>query len=228
VHLERAGIPQYAEAFDDAGYDDFEFMVDLERSVLQTELEEGVEGLPKEAIEKFMAYVDGVKAAKEKAKAAAAAAAKPPPAATPPPPPPPPPKPPKPAEPPPEQKPLGPPLTDDEVREKLKAFKEIPMTQMETLFNALHLDEDQAEKWVEEGYDDPKFLKDLSPEDLDEIAQTTNMKRGHLLRVQCWLKGLVVCTGEDEFVVVHRYAGHFLKSVGEKTAAAQAAPEKKG
>ena len=70
--------------------------------------------------------------------------------------------------------------------------------------------------------------QDLSPEDLDEIAQTTNMKRGHLLRVQCWLKGLVVCTGEDEFVVVHRYAGHFLKSVGEKTAAAQAAAEKKG
>ncbi len=230
VHLERAGIGQYTAAFEDAGYDDFAFLSDLPADTLRTELAEGVDDLPKEAIDTFLKYVDDTKAAAKKAKEqAAAAAARPPP---PPPQPTPPPAAPKPAPAPAPAAPavpavpkeLGPPLTDDEVRAKLKAFTEISMTEMTTLFSSLHLDMDQADKFIEEGYDDPNFLKDLSEADIEEIGQTTNMKKGHILRLQCWVKGLIVCTGENEFVVVHRYSGQYLKSIAEeKKASAPAA-----
>ena len=185
VHLERAGISEYAEAFDDAGYDDFDFLSDLGEDDLRAELSEGVEGLPAQAVEKFMAYVASTKKAKEEEPKL------------------------------PSLDDLPPALTDDEVREKLKRVPAIEVKNMSTLFSSLHLDMSVCKGFEEEGYDDPQILKECPESDLDEVAAATNMKPGHILRLKCWLQGLIVCVSETEYVVVHRYSGEYYKSTLE-------------
>ena len=70
-------------------------------------------------------------------------------------------------------------LTDDECRERLTAFTQVPEAKdVKFCFRALGI-EQYTEAFVDYGYDDTTLFKALSKEDLDEVMDEAKMLPGH-------------------------------------------------
>ena len=111
-------------------------------------------------------------------------------------------------------------ITDAEAAKILAdaGIKNMNLTDVNVLFKALGM-EQYAEKFDDEGYDDPSAWSSMQ-ETILEFCDEAEMKHGHKLKVKYWLAGKIVVTGETEWMGVTPYHGEIVKSVARPAVAA--------
>lgn len=102
-------------------------------------------------------------------------------------------------------------LTRAEQIERMKAFTEVDLKDFDFFMRALQL-QMYTEAFRDEGYDDAYMIRSLGEEELNEVMAETKMLRGHQRKLLAWKDGVLVITGEGEYVTIMPHSEEFIKS----------------
>ena len=93
----------------------------------------------------------------------------------------------------------------------MKAFTEVDITDFDFFMRALQL-QMYTEAFRDEGYDDASMIRALGMDELNEVMTETKMLRGHVRKLLAWKDGVLVITGEGEYVTIMPHSEEFIKS----------------